>query len=217
MFTGIVQALLPIQSVTDEPNLRRLSIDLGNELAEGLELGASVAINGVCLTLSELTGPIAQFDIIHETLALTNLGSLALGSRVNVERSFTVGAEVGGHIVSGHVSCSVPVVDIKTDRNRRDLSFELPADWGRFILLKGYAAIDGASLTISELNQEAARFGVSLIPETIERTTLGQVEIGDRVNLEVDPQTQAIVTTVERMAASGQLQALLANPDSQRH
>lgn len=208
MFTGIVQRLLPLAAVVEEPQLRRLSIDL-DELADGLELGASVAVNGVCLTVTSVDDARASFDVIHETLALTNLGDLKAGDLVNVERSFVVGAEVGGHIVSGHVACSVPVVRIVEADNQRDLYFSVPAHWGRYLMLKGYAALDGASLTISSLAVEEGEFGVSLIPETIARTTLGLCKVGTRINLEVDSQTQTVVDTVERLVESGRFSNLL--------
>ena len=208
MFTGIVQRLLPLASVTDEPQLRRLSIDLG-DLVEDLELGASVAVNGVCLTVTAIEGERASFDVIHETLALTNLGNQSAGDLVNVERSFVVGAEVGGHIVSGHIACAVPVSKITTGDNQRDLYFSVPEAWARFLMLKGYAALDGASLTISALDLDLGEFGVSLIPETIERTTLGHRAVGDLVNLEVDSQTQTIVETVERLVDTGRFSNLL--------
>ncbi|MEM1435482.1 MAG: riboflavin synthase, partial [Pseudomonadota bacterium] len=112
-------------------------------------------------------------------------------------------------IVSGHVACAAPVVRIEEAENQRDLYFSAPPQWLKFIMLKGYAALDGASLTVSALDLDAEEFGVSLIPETIERTTLGRRRIGDRVNLEVDSQTQTIVETVERLAESGRFSNLL--------
>lgn len=208
MFTGIVQRLLPLAAVRHEENLCHLDIALA-ELEAGLELGASVAINGVCLTVTRVADGITTFDVIHETLRLTNLGELTAGALVNVERSFVVGAEVGGHIVSGHVACAVPVVRIETAENRRDLFFSVPKDWIRYVVLKGYVALDGASLTISSLDPESGELGISLIPETIERTTLGRRAVGDRVNLEVDSQTQTIVETVERLLATGRFNNLL--------
>ena len=200
MYTGIVQGLCDVASVADEPGLRRIRIQIG-DLAEGLELGASVAINGVCLTATEAEGGIACFDVVRETLEHTNLGTLTKGSRVNVERSFRVGDEIGGHILSGHVVGTVAVDAIEEGENERNLWFRVEADWLRFLHHKGFAALDGASLTIAAVDVPAQRIKVSLIPETIARTTLGTAAQGDRVNLEIDPQTRAIVETVERLLA----------------
>lgn len=202
MFTGIVQAFVPVVRIESLPNLKRLTLDLG-EIAEGLEPGASVATNGVCLTASGFPAPDhVTFDVIAETLERSNLGALQVGDRVNVERSFRVGDEVGGHIVSGHVACSAPVVAIQQSDNLRVVQVSVPEQWLRYLTLKGFVALDGASLTISHRDSAARTIGVSLIPETIERTTLGRCRIGDCLNLEVDAQTQAVVDTVERVLAS---------------
>ncbi|MEM8768711.1 MAG: riboflavin synthase subunit alpha [Pseudomonadota bacterium] len=206
MFTGIVQGLCPIMRVTEAANLRRLAIDLG-ELAAGVELGASVAVNGTCLTVTgtEGNGGVVLFDVIQETLNLTNLGGLAEGDLVNVERSFRVGDEVGGHIVSGHVAGKATVSAIEEAENLRNVFFSVPDASMKFLHHKGFVALDGASLTLATVDQAKGEVSVSLIPETIERTTLGVVEVGDPVNLEVDAQTQAVVETVERLLQTPEL------------
>ncbi len=206
MFTGIVQGLCPIQRVTEAANLRRLAIDLG-ELAEGVELGASVAVNGTCLTVTgtEGNGGVVLFDVIQETLKLTNLDGLAEGDLVNVERSFRVGDEVGGHIVSGHIAGKAMVSAVEEAENLRNVFFSVPEDCMKFLHHKGFVALDGASLTLASVDQGKAEVSVSLIPETIERTTLGTVDVGDAVNLEVDAQTQAVVETVERLLQTPEL------------
>lgn len=112
-----------------------------------------------------------------------------------------MGDEVGGHIVSGHVTCAVTVADIDSSENERVIWFQVPSDWMKYLHYKGFVALDGASLTISGVDADAERISVSLIPETIARTTLGKVVTGDLVNLEIDSQTQAIVSTVERVLA----------------
>ncbi len=199
MFTGIVQGLCPIVRIIDEPNLVRLAVEL-EALAEGIETGASVAINGTCLTVTgEEPGGVITFDVIRETLSLTNLGDLTPGALVNVERSFRVGDEVGGHILSGHVADVVEVAGIDQADNLREIRFSVPGRWMKYLHHKGFVALDGASLTIARVDQEKSEITVSLIPETIERTTLGKVSDGARVNLEIDSQTQAVVDTVERL------------------
>ncbi len=200
MFTGIVQGLCEVRGVDDRPSLRRLTLALG-PLADGLEDGASVAVNGVCLTVTESDGRDARFDVIRESLDLTNLGSLQSGDRVNVERSFRVGDEIGGHILSGHVSGVATVTRIETSANERNLFFRVPPGLMKYLSYKGFVALDGASLTLAHVDAAPAEIGVCLIPETIARTTLGSVVVGDRVNLEVDAQTQTIVETVERVLA----------------
>lgn len=169
------------------------------DLAEGLKPGASVAVNGCCLTAATVDGPTAGFDLVRETLATTNLGDLRPGSLVNVERSLRVGDEVGGHLLSGHVCATVPVVEDRSEPGYRRLTVRIPAFWMRYLSLKGFVALNGASLTIAELDRQASTAAVSLIPETLTRTTFGDIHVGDHLNLEVDPQTQAIVDTVRSM------------------
>jgi riboflavin synthase len=198
MFTGIVQGHCRVDSVVEQQSLRRLSVDLG-ELAAGLELGASVAVNGACLTVTAVESGIVRFDVIRETLERTNLGALRIGALVNVERSFRIGDEVGGHIVSGHVSGVAVVSRVETGPNERNVYLRVPVGLMKYLTFKGFVALDGASLTIARLDTAACEVGVCLIPETISRTTLGSVAEGDPVNLEVDQQTQTIVETVERL------------------
>lgn len=210
MFTGIVQRRCPVVRIEEQPSLRRLWVDL-EALAEGLEDGASVAHNGVCLTVVSREASVVRFDVIAETLERTNIGTLKVGDLVNVERSFRVGDEVGGHIVSGHVAASVPVARIEQGDNLRIVHLAIPAEWMKFLHLKGFVALDGASLTISHCDPEQCEIAVSLIPETIERTSLGSCVVGDRINLEVDAQTQAVVETVERVLGSERYAHLLGS------
>ncbi len=203
MFTGIVQKLAQVKSVERDENLLRLSIGLG-QLAIGLELGSSVAVNGVCLTVSEIQGEDIDFDVIPETLVTTNLDLLSATSFVNVERSYKVGDEIGGHIVSGHVGTAAALKSIRQENHDRVLTFQTDESWMKFIFHKGFVALDGASLTISSVNRSENTFSVSLIPETIARTTLGSFVVGDLANLEVEAQTVSIVETVERVMAEKQ-------------
>jgi len=210
MFTGIVQGLCPVVRVEDQTNLRRIAVELA-DLAAGVQKGASVSINGTCLTVTgEEPGGVLTFDIIRETLGLTNLGSLTEGTLVNVERSFRVGDEVGGHILSGHVADTVRVVRVDQADNLRELHFGVNAQWMKYLHHKGFVALDGASLTLASVDPERQEIVVSLIPETIERTTLGRVTEGSLVNLEIDAQTQAVVDTVERMLQTPEALARLA-------
>jgi len=198
MFTGIVQGLCRVSSITDEPGLRRFQIDLG-ALADGLVTGASVAVNGTCLTATSIDHGRVGFDVILETTARSNLGQLAVGAQVNIERSLKFGDEIGGHVLSGHVTDVVTVVHIDSGPGERTLWFEVAGQWMPYLFHKGFVALDGASLTIASVDRQRHRISVSLIPETIGRTTLGRIVIGAPVNLEIDAQTQVIVTTVERL------------------
>ena len=169
--------------------------------ADGLDLGASVAVNGCCVTVVAVDDGTVRFDLIRETVETTNLGDLRPGSPVNVERSLRVGDELGGHLLSGHVSATVPVIEDRTEPGYRRLTVRVPEFWMRYLSLKGFVALNGASLTIAELDRQASTISVSLIPETLTRTTFGDVRVGDRLNLEVDPQTQTIVDAVRSTVA----------------
>lgn len=204
MFTGIVQHVGEVRAVGGNAGLRALTVHIG-PLAEGLALGASVAVNGTCLTVVAATEGDVRFDVVAETLAATNLGDLGVGDQVNVERSFRVGDEVGGHMLSGHTSTTVRVAAVEHAPAHRLLTLCVPADWMPYLMPKGFVALNGASLTIQALDRPRRQFAVSLIPETLARTTFGATEVGDRLNLEVDAQTQAVVETVR-----GVLPGLLA-------
>jgi riboflavin synthase len=206
MFTGIVQGTATLVSVTDKENFRTFEMALPPELCEGLQTGASVAHNGACLTVTAIESSHVWVDLMRETLRLTNLGAVEVGDRINIERAARFGDEIGGHAMSGHVVCMAELVELEEAPNNRRLWFEVPAAHGRFLFDKGYVGVDGISLTIGEVRPgdgaAAPRFCVNLIPETLARTTLGDRKPGDYVNLEIDPQTQAIVETVERVMAS---------------
>lgn len=200
MFTGIVQGMAEVVAIERNEGLHRHVIELPESMLAGLEPGASVAHNGCCLSVTTIDGPRIGFDLMRETLSLTNLGMLEEGDRVNVERAARFGDEIGGHAMSGHVMCMAQLVARDDAPNNCRLWFELPQQWSRFLFDKGYIGVDGISLTIGEV--QGARFCVNLIPDTMARTTIGTRQPGDQVNIEIDPQTQAIVETVERVMAA---------------
>lgn len=203
MFTGIVQGTAKIVSIQDKANFRTQIVKMPQEMLKGLEIGASVANNGVCLTVTEINQDCVSFDLMAETLRITNLGELQPGDLVNIERAMQMGSEIGGHILSGHVYCTASVKQIFSSENNRQIWFELPdIATMKYILPKGFIAIDGISLTIGEVKGQT--FCVNLIPETLNRTLIGRREVGDKVNIEIDPQTQAIVDTVERYLSTKQ-------------
>lgn len=197
MFTGIVQGTAQLHSVIEKTDFRTHIIKMPQELLADLQIGASVAHNGVCLTVTKIEQDLVHFDLMAETLRLTNLSKVKAGDFVNIERAMRFGAEVGGHILSGHVYCTAAVVERHVRENNLQIWFELPSDEVmKYVLTKGFIAIDGISLTIGKVRGN--QFCVNLIPETIERTLIAKRAIGDVVNIEIDPQTQAIVDTVER-------------------
>ncbi len=203
MYTGLVQGLCTVERVIDRDGLRTLEINLGS-LAEGLASGGSVAVNGTCLTATSIAAGRVRFDVVPQTLRVTNLGDVQAGEAVNIERSARIGDELGGHKVAGHVCDTVIVVDIAAAGHDRVMTFEVAPEWLRYLFPKGFVALDGASLTISGLDRAARRLQVSLIPETLARTTFGTRRVGDRVNLEVDSDAVVMVDTVT---------SLLADPD----
>lgn len=197
MFTGIIQGTAQITEIDDREDFRHLRVRLPELLLPGLQPGASVAHNGCCLTVVDVAGDSVGFDLMRETLRVTNLGGFAEGDRVNVERAARFGDEIGGHQMSGHILCTAEVSRVLVSENNHQVWLRMPPEWMKYVFTKGYIGIDGISLTIGEVTGD--EFNVNLIPETLARTTIGDRQVGDRVNIEVDPQTQAIVDTVERV------------------
>lgn len=199
MYTGIVQDCLPIAEVDKKTGLYTFYIDFPDPLMSELETGASVAINGVCFTVTSIVGNRVSFDAISETLALSNISEIEAGTLVNVERSAKQDAEVGGHILSGHVIGTAEVSRVETSENNRRLTFSAENEWLKFVFEKGFLAVNGCSLTVAALDREKSEFAINLIPETLDRTNFQLLKAGDEVNIEVESQTQVIVETVERI------------------
>ncbi|MEJ2762929.1 riboflavin synthase subunit alpha [Photobacterium sp. MCCC 1A19761] len=200
MFTGIVQGTAEVVEIIKKEQFQTHVICIPQALLSGLEIGASVAHNGCCLTVTAIEGDRVAFDLMQETLKVTNLGRVVVGDHVNIERAAKFGDEIGGHSMSGHVNFTTEISEVITTPNNCTLWFNLPEDYSKYVLRKGYIGIDGCSLTIGEVT--GTQFCVHLIPETLNRTLFGQRRAGDRVNIEIDPQTQAIVDTVERVLAA---------------
>ena len=199
MFTGIIKGKFPVVSIIDREGLRTFVVSLSPELVEGLQLGASVAIDGVCFTVTSIDGNRVSFDAMEETLRKTTIGSLKENDSVNIERSARMGDEIGGHVMSGHVSTKAEIVAIDQSENNIAMTFQVSPDWMRFIFSKGFISLDGASLTVVDADKSAGTFQVWFIPETLRLTKFGEKHIGDSVNVEIDPQTQVIVETVEQI------------------
>ncbi|MEM6292757.1 MAG: riboflavin synthase [Myxococcota bacterium] len=183
MFTGLVQATGTLVSATDVREGRRLTIELPLDDRD-LALGASVAVNGVCLTVVEAGGGRASFDAAFETLNLTTLGSKAVGDRVNLEPSLRLGDALGGHLVSGHVDGVGSMRSLTLRGDAWEVWFDAPEDLRRYIAPKGSITIDGVSLTVNDV--DVTGFMVGIIPHTLSVTTLGGLSVGDPINLEVD-------------------------------
>lgn len=212
MFTGIVQGLATVRSITDRPGLRSFTLNFPPGFCDGLAVGASVAVDGVCLTVTTLKGDAAaDFDVMQQSLALTTLGGLREGSRINVERAAKDGAEIGGHPLSGHVDFMATVAEVRRPENNHVLKIAVPAPWMRYVFAKGYIAVNGASLTVAEAQRHAdgsGWFEVWLIPETLRMTTFGEKAVGEQVHIEIERQTQVFVDTV-RAAIDERLGPLL--------
>jgi riboflavin synthase len=197
VFTGIVQGMATVARITDRPGLRSFELAFPPGFDEGLEIGASVSCDGVCLTVTGRPAPDrASFDVMQQSLALTTLGHLAEGSRLNVERAAKDGAEIGGHPLSGHVDCLAQVMAVRQPENNHVLRIAVPASHRRYVFAKGYIAVNGASLTVAEADRREGWFEVWLIPETLRMTTFGEKSVGDALNLEIERATQVLVDTV---------------------
>lgn len=195
MFTGIVTDIGEIVELRQAGDLQariRTSYDTSS-----IDIGASIASDGVCLTVTELGADWYDVQISAETLSKTNLGTWTMGARVNLERALKVGDELGGHIVSGHVDGVAEVIAMQDEGDSTRVTFRAPGGLSRFIAPKGSVALNGTSLTVNEV--EGDTFGVNLIPHTQEVTNWGDVKVGDRINLEID----TLARYVARLAEAG--------------
>ena len=191
MFTGLIETICTVKSVRRSADSMVLTIDLG-VLAGKSKTGDSIAINGACLTITKLQGSLASFDVSAETLAKSTLGKLKSSSEVNIERSLKASDRFGGHFVLGHVDETATIEAIEKSGEFANIKFAAKAELLEAIVVKGSVAVDGISLTITAVDIKS--FSVSIIPETLKRTTLGKAKIGDFVNIETD----IIVKTIKR-------------------
>ena len=183
MFTGIVEELGEIVGVTDLPDAARLTVS-GPLVTSDAKHGDSIAVNGVCLTVVEVADGAFTADVMRETLVRSSLAKVATGDRVNLERAAAVGQRLGGHIVQGHVDGTGTVLARETTEHWEIVHIGLPPSLARYVVEKGSITVDGVSLTVVTITDD--EFTVSLIPTTLELTTLGRRGNGDAVNLEVD-------------------------------
>tara|TARA_B100001113_G_scaffold304722_1_gene265163 strand:- start:187 stop:798 length:612 start_codon:yes stop_codon:yes gene_type:complete len=195
MFTGIVQGIGEIITKSLVNTVTSVEIKLPD--VENLAIGASVSINGVCLTVVAINDDVIRFDIIDETINRTNLCEASVGDYVNIERSLKFGDEVGGHILSGHIFATGIIKSKTKTGDQMEINILAPPSIHKYLTEKGYIAIDGISLTVGKVVNGS--FDLHIIPETMRLTTLESKEVGDAVNIEIDSNTQLIVETIERL------------------
>ena len=199
MFTGIIETTGSVLSINPTSDSSRITFSAPVVLSDAA-IGASIAVNGVCLTVTEFDSDNFSADLMHETLKRSSLGNLTPGDRVNIERAMPLSGRLGGHIVQGHVDAIATVRSIEPSEDWTLITCDLPTSIARYVVEKGSIMVSGVSLTVvqvSEATETAPWFSVSLIPTTLRDTTLGTISVGDHVNLEVD----ALAKYVERILA----------------
>ena len=199
MFTGIIETTGSVLSINPTSDSSRITFSAPVVLSDAA-IGASIAVNGVCLTVTEFDSDNFSADLMHETLKRSSLGTLTPGDRVNIERAMPLSGRLGGHIVQGHVDAIATVRSIEPSEDWTLITCDLPTSIARYVVEKGSITVSGVSLTVvqvSEATETAPWFSVSLIPTTLRDTTLGTISVGDHVNLEVD----ALAKYVERILA----------------
>lgn len=200
MFTGLVETMGKLVSLQDSASGKRLVLDAA-AVADHVQLGDSIAVNGCCLTVVSVMGDELQFDVGNETLSRTNLGALHPGDRVNLERSLTANSRIGGHFVTGHIDCTGLMVSRIDDADWSTCWFEVPVPWSKYLASKGSVAVDGVSLTLVDVQTD--RFSVALIPHTLQMTNLGIRQPGDKVNIETDVLAKYVERILQCSLAAG--------------
>lgn len=196
MYTGIVQAVRPLLDVSICPGHNQLIIDLTPELLNELTIGASVSVEGSCLSVTVIEGTHVKFDVMRATLERTNLRFFRAGQGVNIERSAKMNAEVGGHLMAGHIATTAEVVELSIKDTGAFISFRVPPKWGKYIFPRGFIGVNGCSLTVADVEDDVIT--INLIPETLRQTTFSNYQAGDLLNIEVDHHTMVLVDVVER-------------------
>jgi riboflavin synthase len=199
MFSGIVVGTGKVNKVIKFEDYNVLEISYPKEFTKNLKKGASVSVNGVCLTSKNKGSKILKFDVIEETLKRTNLRNVCKNDFVNLERSISASSEIGGHLMSGHVHYAAKILEIVNKKGIKDIKISLDEKYSDYVLEKGYIGINGCSITIGKVNKNS--FLVHLIPETLEITNLNFIQKNDLVNIEIDQNTIAIVDTVKKTLA----------------
>ena len=196
MFSGIIQETGKVIEFVKEKDIYNLSVDCSSDLLSDLKKGASISVNGVCLTIKDANPEILRFDLVEETIKRTNFQNIKAGDNVNLERSLKMGDEIGGHLVSGHIHDTSKVISIDIRDESWDVEFSVEPFMQDYILHKGYVAINGCSLTVGEVSKES--FMIHLIPETLSITNISQLQQNSIVNIELDQNTVVIADTVKK-------------------
>lgn len=199
MFTGIIESLGKVKSARRTGDAMRLDIDLGN-LAEGCNIGDSIAVSGICLTVASMQAGIASFDVSGETLLKSTLNKIEAGSTVNLERAMRADGRFAGHFVQGHIDGTAKIEKIEQQGQFARITFTASDDLLRQMVIKGSVAIDGISLTVADIGSRS--FSIAVIPETLKRTTLGQAKTGNDVNIEIDIISKLVKRHVETILPS---------------
>ena len=199
VFTGIVEGTGVVTKVSSTDNFTKICIKPPLNFTDGIKVGASVCVDGVCLTVSSIDGANLSFDIIMETLNVTTFDDVKENDIVNLERSMKLGDEIGGHLLSGHVSTTATISKVENPDNNHIITFSTDLETIKYIFPKGYIALNGVSLTVGEVDRPNKNFNVYLIPETLRLTNLGNKVIGDRINLEIETQTRNMVDTISEI------------------
>ena len=197
MFTGIVSGIGNLKKIIKCEDYISLIIQAPKGFAKNLSKGASVSVNGVCLTVKKGRTDLLEFDVIEETLKKTNLKNISRSSKLNLERSMTANTEIGGHLVSGHIHGTGEVLKVINRKETKDLLIKIPSQLREYFFYKGYVALNGCSLTIGKVLKSS--FYIHLIPETVSITNFKEIKKGDLINIEVEQTTINTVETVKRV------------------
>lgn len=199
VFTGIVEGTGIISKIAKKENLSTITVQTPSNFNEGIQVGASVCVDGVCLTVTQINQDSLEFDLIIETLKVTTFSGIEEDYIVNLERSMKLGDEFGGHIISGHVFDTATITKISEPENNYILTLNIDSNLQKYIFPKGYISLNGISLTIGEVNKNTNTFTVYLIPETLRLTNLIHKLVGDSINIEIETQTRNTVDTILEM------------------
>jgi len=199
VFSGIVHSTGTITQASKNKDSLTLEVESSSDFVADLQIGASVCVDGVCLTVTSVTDTLMSFDLIIETLRSTTFDKVKISEQVNLERPIKFGDEIGGHILSGHVSDTLSIDKISNTDENYVLTFKTSSDLVKYIFPKGYVAINGVSLTVGDVSREDNLFNVYLIPETLRRTNLSNKLVGDLVNVEIESQTRNTVDTITQI------------------
>lgn len=213
MYTGITKGLYEVVALNKNPGLINYTVKFTPEFCKNLTTGDSVAVDGVCQTVVKIENDHVSFQAIQETLDKTTLNELQFGDLVSLERSLRFGDELGGHEVSGHVFGTAVIKQKIVEDNNLTLVIECNPDWMKYILPKGFIAVDGSSLTVGDTLPELGLFYLHIIPETLRLTKFDLKQVNSRVNIEFDHKTKTIVDSIERILSTERIQAIIKNSE----